>query len=436
MGSPAGTISIGSECHYNARDGVQYQSSTESIIPMSTDSIVSTITGRETSLFSADVDRYSPSLHERIGKSRILVIGGAGSIGSATIRAMIPYRPKVLHVVDQNENGLAELVRDLRSRELDFEVEDFKTFPLDFGSPVMERFLDDSPPYDCILNFAALKHVRSEKDIYSLIQLLDTNIVKCARLLDWLSRKETPYQYFSVSTDKAANPVGFMGASKRVMEHLAFSQQYINKTASSARFANVAFSDGSLLDSFLRRIEKRQPLAAPRDTKRYFISMQEAGQICLLAAFCAPEDRILIPRLDPKSDLIELEAVAKLVLRHHGFEAKIYSDERLAKENVQSDMNDGRYPLVLTSLDTSGEKPFEEFVGEGETTVEVGMKNVLAIPYQPVKPGVVKRLLDEITDWIQNPNRQVAKEDLFRLIAEIVPQFQHKETGKNLDQRM
>lgn len=406
---------------------------------MNLESITRQITGRQIDLFTKDVMQQDGYLRDRIGTSRILVIGGAGTIGSATIRSMLPFRPKTLHVVDQNENSLTELVRDLRSRSTSFEVPDFKTLPLDFGSPVMERFLIDSPPYDNVLNFAALKHVRSEKDIYSLLQILDTNIVKSSNLLQWLSNKDHPSRYFCVSTDKAANPAGFMGASKRVMEHLIFSRETYagdRLTVSSARFANVAFSNGSLLESFIRRVEKQQPLAAPEKTRRYFVSMEEAGQICLLAAFCAPNDKILIPRLDPQNDLIELEKVAGMVLRYYNFEPVIYSNDLKAKHHIQKDIENGLYPLVLTPLDTSGEKPYEEFVGAGETVVEIGMKNLLAIPYQPCLEGAIKQLLNELTVVINNPTLTVFKEDLVQLISSVVPQFHHMETGKNLDQRM
>ena len=281
-------------------------------------SLSRTITGRTTDLFTSDMDLRQKELSERIAGSRILIIGGAGSIGSATVHALSAFRPHALHVVDQNENGLAELVRDLRSSTVELPVSDFRTLPLDFGSPIMQRFLTDAEPYDFVLNFAANKHVRTEKDVYSVLQLFNTNVVKTAHFLRWLAENNSARRFFCVSTDKAANPVNLMGASKRIMEHLVFSEEIIstqNLEVTSARFANVAFSNGSLLESFLQRIQKRQPLAVPRNTRRYFVSLREAGQICLLAAICAPHGHIVIPKLDPKNDLQDLQSIAVKVLR-------------------------------------------------------------------------------------------------------------------------
>jgi FlaA1/EpsC-like NDP-sugar epimerase len=228
-------------------------------------------TGREKELFTEDIDRFRTELTQRIGGSRILVIGGAGSIGAATVRSLVPFGARSLHVVDQNENTLVELVRDLRSRFDASKLPDFRTLPLNFGSPIMERFLMEEEPYDFVLNFAALKHVRSEKDCCSILQMLDTNVVKPAYLLKWLVNRGGLRGYFCVSTDKAANPVNLMGASKRLMEHVIFSGEVAecrDVKITSARFANVAFSDGSLLQGWLMRLSQGQPLAVPRDTRR------------------------------------------------------------------------------------------------------------------------------------------------------------------------
>jgi FlaA1/EpsC-like NDP-sugar epimerase len=264
------------------------------------ETLAARVTGRDVPLFEADLERADAALHERLAGRRVLVIGGAGSIGGATVRALCAYDAASLHVLDQNENGLAELTRDIRSSGTEA-PRDFRLLPLDFGGTTTERLLRDAPAYDVVFNFAAIKHVRSEKDVYSLLQLLETNVVKQARLLRWLSNGRAPGHYFSVSTDKAANPVSFMGASKRAMEHVMFSRELAELPGTvigSARFANVAFSAGSLLESFTVRLAKRQPIAAPADTKRYFISMREAAQICLLAVACAPDAHILVPRLD------------------------------------------------------------------------------------------------------------------------------------------
>jgi FlaA1/EpsC-like NDP-sugar epimerase len=406
---------------------------------MSIDRLTSLITKREVSLFQHDFDSHRQSLTDQIKGSRILVIGGAGSIGSATVHVLSEFRPAALYVVDQNENDLAELVRYLRNESVNLSFTDFRTFPLDFGSHLMYRFLCETPAFDAILNFAALKHVRSEKDVYSLLQMLNVNLVKAARFLGWLSKNQNRYHYFCVSTDKAANPVNLMGASKRLMEQLIFSEGVSitsAQTTTSARFANVAFSKGSLLESFVTRLHKRQPLAAPKNTLRYFISPRESGQICALAAFCAPSRHLLIPRLDPRNDMIDLETIAAIVLRSYGFEAQPYEDEALAKENVEADARTGRYPLLLTSLDTSGEKPYEEFVGDEEKAINVGMTALMGIMHEPTPDEPVMSFIKYIEGLILHPEVRVIKQDIVDSIKQLIPNFDHVETGKNLDQRM
>jgi FlaA1/EpsC-like NDP-sugar epimerase len=271
-----------------------------------------------------------------------------------------------------------------------------------------------------------------------LLQMFDTNVLKPARLLRWISEKRYACRYFCVSTDKAANPVNFMGASKRVMEHVIFSglvAPELSADVTSARFANVAFSDGSLLKSFLNRLEKRQPLAAPCNTRRYFMTLQEAGQICLLAATCIPHRQLLFSRFDPNQDLRDLESIAVALLRYYGLEPRIYENEADARIHLQSDLDSGRYPLLLTPLDTSGEKPYEEFVGEGERVVDVDMQHLGAVEYLPTK-GSLLDFLENLERAIHHTEMHIRKEDLQEWMREIVPQFQHRETRKNLDQRM
>ena len=252
--------------------------------------LTSIVTGRTASLFAGDLEASSDRVFAKVRDRRILVIGGGGSIGAATVRIILDYRPSALHVVDHNENYLAELVRELRGRAAGIPDIDFRALPLDYGGPVMERLLADLPPYDVVLNFAALKHVRSEKDIYSVLQMFDTNLVRHVRFKRWLADHRHGATYFAVSTDKAANPVSLMGASKRLMEDLIFDIAAASgQSTTSARFANVAFSNGSLLQGFGYRLAKRQPLAVPRDTRRYFISHQEAGELCLLATCRIPD---------------------------------------------------------------------------------------------------------------------------------------------------
>lgn len=397
------------------------------------------ITGRQCDLFLPDLKHHREKIHDSIFQKRILVVGGAGSIGMATIRALISFKPLSLHVIDHNENNLVELVRDLRSSYSDFPVKDFRALPLDFGSTTMFRFLSDNAPYDLILTFAALKHVRSEKDAYSLLQMLETNIIKSARFFSWVSGGSFTKRFFFVSSDKAANPVNLMGASKLFLEKLIFSTELridSRPIVTSARFSNVAFSEGSLFYGFLKRLEKRQPLAVPRETRRYFITLPEAGEICLLAAASAPDRHLLIPRLNPDRDLIDLQSAAEKILRYHGFEPRIYEDELEVKNNLGFDLKKGQYPLLLTPLDTSGEKPYEEFAGAGERVIDIGMSNLLGIEYIPYPEVNIMAFLNHLEELILHPEIPIEKKQLIQLISEAVPQLRHVETGKNLDDRM
>jgi len=409
------------------------------MIQVPTDSLSLLTTGRSSDLFLADMESCAHSISKAFLGARVLVIGGAGSIGSATIRLILRFCPRALHVADQNENKLAELVRDLRSSPSEFCVEDFRTFPLDYGTPLMRRLLAEMDSYDVVFNFAAVKHVRSEKDAYSLLRMLETNVVKAAHFLSWLVEKSPECKYFCVSTDKAANPVSLMGASKRIMEHAIFSGEVIPGSpchVTSARFANVAFSDGSLLDSFLKRLQNRQALAAPKDTRRYFISLAEAGQICVIAATCAPHKHLLIPRLDPSIDLRDLELVACEVLRSFGYEPRVYGIAAEAKANLESDVKKGYYPLLLTERDTSGEKRFEEFVGGGETVVDVGLKNLMGVQYLPAPPSTLQGFLKKIESVIASPFAPVTLPEIATWMRSVVPELHHLSTGRSLDDRM
>lgn len=401
--------------------------------------IAAIATGRDFDLFGPDIAARCDEIAGCVEGKRFLLIGGAGSIGSATLRVLLAFAPAAVHVVDQNENNLAELVRDLRSGPRGLSVPDFRCLPLDFGSPIMHRFLMAQPPYDGILNFAAIKHVRSEKDVCSILQMLDTNVLKTARLLRWLDGPLAPARFFCVSTDKAANPVNLMGASKRLMEDVIFSSKWETPPGpriTSARFANVAFSEGSLLQSFQRRLEKRQPLAVPKDTRRYFISLGEAGQICLLALACAQSGHLLIPRLSQESDLRELEAIATAFLRQHDWEPKVYENEVAARANVTFDTENRNYPLLLTSLDTSGEKAFEEFIGEGESTVEVGLPSLVGIKARTVPSGILERFLDRIEAVSRDEALPAGREWLIKEMLSFLPAFRHHDSPKNLDDRM
>lgn len=403
------------------------------------DSLSSLATGRQHDLFAEDVEICCKQIESSIRGKRVLIIGGAGSIGSSTLLQIAHFVPRSLHVVDQNENSLSELVRDLRNQQEACCVVDFRALPIDCGSLVMHRLIKEQPCYDLVMNFAALKHVRSEKDTYSILQMLDTNIIKPACLLGWLAEKHGTLRYFCVSTDKAANPINLMGASKRLMEHVIFSGvafENIDALITSTRFANVAFSDGSLLYSWIRRLEKRQPIVVPLNTKRFFISLREAGQICLIAGTCAPDRSVVIPRFQPEKDLRELSDIAIAFLRLHGFEPHECHSEEEAKASMRSDPARGRYPLLLTPLDTSGEKPYEEFIGQGENSKEIGLPNLLAVSYHSRKAGSVKTFLSSLKQHLYNLDMEIKKDEIIKWVMTVVPEFHHIETGKNLDNRM
>lgn len=395
-------------------------------------------TGRYESLFRHDIESHVSELHAKTEGKRFLIIGGAGSIGSSTVRVLMQYSVSAIHLIDISENNLAELVRDLRGSRLLTNSVDFRALPIDYGSEVFHRFLFDQEPYDFIFNFAAIKHVRSEKDIYSVLQMIDTNVMKQARLLKWLQNfGNTGLRYFSVSTDKAANPVNLMGATKRIMEHVMFWGA--NKThgisATSARFANVAFSDGSLLYGWIKRIEKQQPIPVPIETRRYFISLEEAGHICLLSGVLGQNGQIMIPRLTAV-ELKELVPIAREFIISKGFKFREYIDEGRSVDNIENDMLDGFYPLLLTPLDTSGEKPFEEFVGEGEHAIEIGMKQLLAIEHVPPENGSIEEFLGKAEKIISSLEHGVSKCEIVEAMAHVISQLRHAETGKCLDDRL
>jgi nucleoside-diphosphate-sugar epimerase len=398
--------------------------------------LTSIVTGRTDSLFASDLEASGERVLAKVRDRRILVIGGGGSIGAATVRIVLDYRPSALHVVDHNENYLAELVRELRGRSAGIRDTDFRALPLDYGGSVMERFLADSPPYDVVLNFAALKHVRSEKDIYSVLQMFDTNVVRHIRFKRWLAEHRHGATYFAVSTDKAANPVSLMGASKRLMEDLIFDVAAADsQSTTSARFANVAFSNGSLLQAFGYRLAKRQPLAVPRDTRRYFISHREAGEFCLLATCRIPDRHIAVPRVDATLRLQLLEDIACVYLDYWGWRAERYVDEAQARDDVERLAREGRWPLLLTPLDTGGEKPFEEFVGAGENPTDCGLANLTAVRHVPCL-NAEKKIFDQIAHWVTEPDLAIAKSKFISAISDALPNFRHAESERNLDQRL
>jgi len=393
------------------------------------------IVGRSSSLFKSDMDANRGKIANSLKGRRVLVVGGGGSIGSVTTRLLLQYEPRAIHVIDQSENYLAELVRDIRSGSEVKRFLDLRMFPIDFAGPIADRMIREEAPYDIVLNFAALKHVRSEKDIYSLLQMLDTNIVRQARFKKWIVEREGTTRYFGVSTDKAANPTSLMGATKRLMEDVLFSGASAHSMiVTSARFANVAFSNGSLLQAWLRRLELGQPLAVPRNTRRYFVTQHEAGEICILASLLGNGGEILIPRLDPAKELRLLETLAMQVIELHGYKPVPFEDETEARLAVSELRRKKCWPLLLTPLDTSGEKAYEEFVGQGEFAHEVGLIGLRAIRHA----GAImdEALIERIQTLIFNVGQKTSKPDIVAAVASAVPNLRHVETQKSLDQRM
>lgn len=397
-------------------------------------------TGRSRSLFEQDMTEQAETIGAAVKNARILAVGAAGSIGSNTVHALSRFEPAALHIIDQNENALAELVRQLRSSPEPLRIKDFQTLPLDYGAEATRQFMAAQGPYDRILNFAAIKHVRSEKDPFSIMQMLDTNIVKQARFRDWISQSSPNADYFSVSTDKAANPVSFMGATKRIMEHVLFDgarEAGLTGKITTARFANVAFSNGSLLQSFENRLARGEPLACPQGISRFFVSLEESGQICALASIIPPTEHVAIPRLDPKEHLVDLKRVADGFLMSNGFTPEYFEDERAACLAVDKLKGENRWPLIMTPANTAGEKPYEEFVGAGETSVEIGLGEMLAVPYAGLQHGgSISELVSQLGRLL-NGEISLDKDQIKSLIGEVEPAFlkAHIESDLNLDQR-
>lgn len=411
--------------------------------------LASRITARKDGMFGLDVLAQQDCLAESIAGRRVLIAGGAGSIGAATLGALLGYRPAALAVLDPSENNLAELVRHLRSQDEVFAGE-LSVQPLDYGSALAAGWLARQPPFDVVLSFAALKHVRSERDEWSLARMLEVNLVKADRFLAACRRGgHGRGGVFLVSTDKAADPVSLMGASKRAMELLLWAHSAPGTPASlldggsaaplprvtTTRFANVLFSDGSLPWGFLQRLEKGQILAAPGDVSRYLVSPTEAGQLCLLAALACPHRHLLVPVLDPKRDQRRFTEVAEVVLHDAGFAPAWYQDEARARANLSADRAAGRWPVLVTTSDTAGEKPEEVFVAGDEVALDCGLASVRAVPAGPVDVVALTgflRLVDQACDRGEPP----PKAELARALAAVVPQLHHAETGRNLDTKM
>lgn len=390
------------------------------------------ITRRPVSLFAEDLAARGPALRNRIAGKRVLVIGGAGTIGSSFVRALLPYRPAGLVVVDTNENGLTELTRDLRSRAAPPVPDEYRTYPISFASEVFARLFANDPTFDIVANFAAHKHVRSEKDHYSIEAMVRNNVIDAKALLDTLLARP-PERFFCVSTDKAANPVNVMGASKKLMEEaiLAYSR---NMPITTARFANVAFSNGSLLHGFGERLIRRQPISAPNDVRRYFVSPDESGQLCLLACVCGNSGDIFYPKLGAEQ-MMTFSTIADAYLIARGLTPKPYETAADAREAAAQWTPGSPYPVYYFSTDTSGEKGFEEFYTERE------IRNEESFHQLGVIENVSRPRLEEVERAIARlqlvfARAQTTKADVVAAMAELLPGFAHIETGRGLDQKM
>lgn len=391
------------------------------------------VTLRDGSMFKNDIIRNYDFLEKRIGGKSALVIGGAGSIGSSFIKAILPFKPASLFVVDINENGLAELTRDLRSTKDIYLPEEYIPYPIDFASDVFEKIFRNHKGFDIVANFSAHKHVRTEKDIYSIEALLKNNVIHAKKLLD-LMTEFPPEEYFCVSTDKAANPVNIMGASKRLMEDVIFS--YSDKfPIKTARFANVAFSNGSLPDGFLKRIAKLQPLSAPLDVKRYFVSPEESGQICMLSCMLGENREIFFPKLE-EEQMMTFNAIATALLEEHGYEVfECGTDAEAIEYSAVLKRGSQKYPVHYSNSDTSGEKAYEEFY-TNEECVDMERFSSLGVIVgkDTFDSKKVEKLFEELKTAFERDD--IIKEQIVAIIKDFLPNFEHIETGKSLDSKM
>ncbi|MFC4209946.1 UDP-N-acetylglucosamine 4,6-dehydratase [Pedobacter lithocola] len=388
--------------------------------------------GRDKELFQNDISQNEKYLRVVVSHSKFLVIGGAGSIGQAVTKEIFKRNPLKLHVVDISENNMVELVRDIRS-SYGYIDGDFQTFALDIGSIEYDAFIESDGLYDYVLNLSALKHVRSEKDPFTLMRMIDVNIFNTEKTLNQSIAKGVK-KYFCVSTDKAANPVNMMGASKRIME-MFLMRKSKEIAISTARFANVAFSDGSLLHGFNQRIQKRQPIVAPNDIKRYFVIPKESGELCLMSCIFGENRDIFFPKLSENLHLITFAAIAAEYLKECGYESFECKNEEQARELMSSLPEEGKWPCLFTASDTTGEKDFEEFFTEHEMLDLERFENLGIIKNEPnYNESNLQFFTDQINKMKQD--RKWSKDEIVALFHKMIPDFGHKETGKYLDAKM
>ncbi len=388
--------------------------------------------GRTKELFTEDIVNNNIDLENIVSSSTFLVIGGAGSIGQAVTKEIFKRQPKKLHVVDISENNMVELVRDIRS-SFGYIDGDFQTFALDIGSLEYDAFIKADGKYDYVLNLSALKHVRSEKDPFTLMRMIDTNVFNTDKTIKQAKENGTK-KYFCVSTDKAANPVNMMGASKRIME-MFVHRNSLDMKVSMARFANVAFSDGSLLHGFNQRIQKNQPIVAPNDIKRYFVTPQESGELCLMSCIFGENRDIFFPKLSENLHLISFADIAVKYLQNLGYEPYLCKTEDEARALAKTLPSEGKWPCLFTSSDTTGEKDFEEFFTNDETLDMDRFENLGVIKNEATFD---EELLKSFEDTMKNYKQNLSwdKDDIVKEFFKLIPDFGHKETGKYLDGKM
>jgi len=388
--------------------------------------------GRTEPLFTKDVSSHEKELSAIIASSRFLVIGGAGSIGSSVVYELFKRNPKLLHVVDISENNLVELVRNIRS-SLGYIDGEFATFAIDCGSDIFASFIQNGQGYDYVFNLSALKHVRSEKDPYTLMRMLDVNVFNTTKSIEQAKEKGAK-KYFCVSTDKAANPVNMMGASKRIMEFFLMRLS-LEMPLSTARFANVAFSDGSLLYGFNRRLEKKQPLSVPNDVRRYFITPQESGELCLMSCLLGGNRDIFFPRFNQNLNLITFTEIAERYLYNLGYKPVQCESEDEARDRVKELKAQKKYPVYFFRSDTTGEKDFEEFYSDKEIPDMDRFYGIGIIKNEAVYDEQ-KLMLFATTIQTMRKKGKWARSELIDLFYFMIPEFNHKETGKFLDEKM
>ncbi len=389
--------------------------------------------GRKEALFGDDLGQLESELNEIIAQSSFLILGGAGSIGQATVKQIFQRKPRKLHIVDLSENNMAELVRDLRSSH-GYISGEFKTLTIDIGSDIFNAFMRNNSGYDFVLNFSALKHVRSERDPYTLLRMIETNIFNTDKSISQCINNGSQ-KYFCVSTDKATNPVSLMGGTKRIMEKSLMSRS-TEIPMSTARFANVAFSDGSLLHSFNQRIQKQQPIVAPKDVKRYFVSPEESGQLCLLAAVFGENRDVFFPKLSEKLHLITFSEIAISYLNELNYETYICENEEEARIKAKDLIHSKKWPCFFTESDTTGEKDFEEFCMSDEI---LDMNKYHGIGIIKNKPNQfddinLNDLRIKYQKWVNDS--YISKKEITAELVKLLPELNYMEKGKNLDQKM